>query len=40
MQAQQSPQIVFKTPDDDQWWSKHVVYSVILYRFKRFTVYM
>jgi hypothetical protein len=30
----------FKTPDDDQSWSKHAVYNVVLNRFKRLTMYM
>jgi hypothetical protein len=39
-QAQQSPQNSFKTPDDDQWRSKHVVYNVVLNRLKRLIVNM
>jgi hypothetical protein len=30
----------FKAPDDDQWGSKHVVYNVVLNRFKRLIMYM
>jgi hypothetical protein len=30
----------FKMPDDDQSWSKHAVYNVVLNKFKRLTVYM
>jgi hypothetical protein len=34
-QAQQTRQTSFRTPDDDQLRSKHVVYSVVLNGFKK-----
>jgi hypothetical protein len=30
----------FKTPDDDQWRSKHLMYNVVLNNIKRLIVYI